>query len=100
MVVPVLMTSCQVSENPKIGPLAAHTTTISTQMTKVHGRPARCATQLATLLKVLSIMQVLRETVDLRASAEKQAAAASGSKGVNFGATRGRNQTHARSAGA
>ncbi len=29
MVVPVLITSCQVSEYPKTGPVASHTTTIT-----------------------------------------------------------------------
>ena len=32
MVVPVLMTSCQVSENPKTGPVAAHTMMTATAM--------------------------------------------------------------------
>ena len=34
IVVPVLMTSCQVSEKPKNGPVTAHTTTITQQIDK------------------------------------------------------------------
>src|ERR1043165_8948631 len=39
MVVPVLMTSCQVSLKPKMGPVAAHTTTIKTAPRKMTGLP-------------------------------------------------------------
>ncbi len=41
MVVPVLMTSCQVSEYPNIGPLTAHTTTIAQAITKALEVPSR-----------------------------------------------------------
>jgi hypothetical protein len=47
MVVPVLMTSCHVSEKPNSGPVAAQATTTSTQAAKVTGRPAARATQAA-----------------------------------------------------
>src|ERR1044072_9398301 len=53
MVVPVLMTSCQLSENLKIGPDTAQTTTMTTQRQKVTGRPAAVATTLAALEKDL-----------------------------------------------
>ena len=39
MVVPVLMTSCQVSEKPKSGPVSAHTATANTASAKTHARP-------------------------------------------------------------
>ena len=52
MVVPVLMTSCQVSENLKIGPVMAQITTMRTHRAKVTGRPAAVATTLAAWLKV------------------------------------------------
>lgn len=43
MVVPVLITSCQVSEKPKIGPLTAQTITIPAARMKVDALPAaRC----------------------------------------------------------
>ena len=40
MVVPVLMTSCHVSEKPNNGPLTAQTTTILAATIKVEARPA------------------------------------------------------------
>ena len=40
MVVPVLMTSCHVSDQWKKGPDAAQTTTIRIEMTNVEARPA------------------------------------------------------------
>ena len=43
MVVEVLMTSCQVSLKPKIGPVTAHATTIANAIRNVAGRPAACA---------------------------------------------------------
>src|SRR6478672_8719287 len=43
MVVPVLMTSCQVSEKWNAGPLSAHTSTIRSADRKVHGVPTACA---------------------------------------------------------
>ena len=39
MVVPVLITSCQVSEKPKSGPVAAQTRTTMTAVTKAQERP-------------------------------------------------------------
>lgn len=47
IVVPVLMIGCQVSEQLKTGPVAAHATTEMTHSAKTHGRPAACATPLA-----------------------------------------------------
>jgi hypothetical protein len=40
MVVPVLITSCQVSEKSNNGPVIAHTTTIPRARAKTHARPA------------------------------------------------------------
>src|SRR4029453_274474 len=40
MVVPVLITSCHVSEKPKSGPLIAHTKTTPAARIKVDARPA------------------------------------------------------------
>ena len=42
MVVPVLMTSCHVSLNPKSGPVAIQTTMTATARAKVRGRPQKC----------------------------------------------------------
>jgi hypothetical protein len=39
MVVPVLITSCHVSENPKSGPVTAHTTMTRKAMPKAIGLP-------------------------------------------------------------
>ena len=47
MVVPVLMTSCQVSEKPKSGPVAAHTRTTTTASTNANGEPMPCEVALA-----------------------------------------------------
>ncbi len=47
MVVPVLITNCQVSENLKTGPVAAHTTTQSTHSRKAMGLPVARAVALA-----------------------------------------------------
>jgi hypothetical protein len=41
IVVPVLMTSCHVSLNWKMGPVIAHVATTSTASTNVPGRPTR-----------------------------------------------------------
>jgi hypothetical protein len=43
IVVPVLMTSCQVSENPKTGPLTPQTMTMAQARMNVTGFPAACA---------------------------------------------------------
>ncbi len=40
IVVPVLITSCQVSLNPKMGPVTPHTSTTPTAAAKALGRPA------------------------------------------------------------
>ena len=48
IVVPVLMTSCQVSLNPNSGPVAAQTTMTPTAMRKAAGRPVACAVHLAS----------------------------------------------------
>ncbi|TPW01161.1 MAG: hypothetical protein FD125_2733 [bacterium] len=55
MVVPVLITSCQVSLNLKIGPVAAHPSTIARQAMKVHGLPATLAVAVANLTNSRSI---------------------------------------------
>src|SRR5262249_13697310 len=47
MVVPVLITSCHVSENPKIGPVIPHTRTVSDAAIKAVGRPAALDVKLA-----------------------------------------------------
>jgi hypothetical protein len=47
MVVPVLMTNCQVSENWKSGPLMPHTTTTPAANRKVEARPAASEVWLA-----------------------------------------------------
>src|SRR3954452_13202090 len=49
IVVLVLITSCQVSENPKIGPLAAQTTTAVMAVTKAHGEPIASEVRWANL---------------------------------------------------
>jgi len=55
IVVPVLITSCQVSENLKIGPLAAQARTTSTQTRKACGLPVTRAVALANLANSLSM---------------------------------------------
>ncbi|MNT00144.1 hypothetical protein D3C72_1345640 [compost metagenome] len=55
MVVPVLITSCQVSLNPNSGPVPAHTRTSSRQPMKVHGRPVILAVALAKRLNSFSM---------------------------------------------
>ena len=60
MVVPVLITSCQVSLNPKIGPVAAQTATIPRQAMKVHGLPAILAVRVAKRMKIFSMATKLR----------------------------------------
>jgi hypothetical protein len=44
MVVPVLMTSCQVSENPKNGPLTSHPAMMTHARTNAAVLPAQWAT--------------------------------------------------------
>ncbi len=39
MVVPVLITNCQVSEKPKTGPVAAQTIIVRSATTEAHGEP-------------------------------------------------------------
>src|SRR6476619_923155 len=48
MVVPVLMTNCQVSEKPNNGPVIAQTRTTPAARIKVDARPAACDVLLAT----------------------------------------------------
>jgi hypothetical protein len=47
IVVPVLMTSCQVSLNPKSGPVIAHAPTTETAVMKVTGLPVSLAVDFA-----------------------------------------------------
>jgi hypothetical protein len=47
IVVPVLMTSCQVSLNPKSGPVTAHATTTETAIRNVTGLPVTLAVNFA-----------------------------------------------------
>src|SRR5690348_3885788 len=54
MVVPVLMMSCQVSEKPATGPIAAQPITTMTQSVKVMGLPAAWATPFAARVKACS----------------------------------------------
>ncbi len=56
IVVPVLITSCQVSEKPNSGPLTAQTTMTRHAITNVEARPAACDVALATLAKNLAIL--------------------------------------------
>src|SRR5262245_29662512 len=51
MVVPVLMTSCQVSEKPKIGPVTAQATITATAIMKAQGEPTAPAVTWANLRK-------------------------------------------------
>ena len=44
MVVPVLITSCHVSENPKIGPVTAHSKMITKDAMKAAGLPVSFVT--------------------------------------------------------
>ena len=53
MVVPVLITSCQVSEKWKSGPVAAHTRTTAIARMKVGVRPDQRDTHCAKLEKAL-----------------------------------------------
>src|SRR4051812_47062689 len=62
IVVPVLMTSCHVSEKPKNGPLTAQTITMAQQAMKVGGRPAKCETVLAILVNSFSIIHILNRS--------------------------------------
>ena len=48
IVVPVSMTSCQVSEKPKSGPVTAHTITTAAASEKVDARPAAWEVRLAS----------------------------------------------------
>ena len=53
MVVPVLITSCQVSLKPNTGPVMPQITTIATAARKVHGEPVAVAAFLAIVLNRL-----------------------------------------------
>ena len=52
IVVPVLMTSCHVSEKPNKGPLTPQATTIAQLATKVRGEPAPRATPLEAAVNI------------------------------------------------
>src|SRR3954470_13169166 len=52
MVVPVLITSCHVSEKLKIGPVTAQTTMISAASRNAHGDPADVAMVAANLRNI------------------------------------------------
>src|SRR4051812_48057350 len=56
IVVPVLMTSCQTSENLKIGPVTAQTTISVTAAMKAQGVPVAVDTLLANLRKASDIL--------------------------------------------
>lgn len=60
MVVPVLITSCHVSEYPKAGPQAAHTNTAATAQPKAVGEPAHFVTCAAKWSKNLEMTFVRR----------------------------------------
>lgn len=47
MVVPVLITSCQVSLKAKSGPVTTQTTMMATARVNTRGRPQKCAAALA-----------------------------------------------------
>jgi len=47
IVVPVFMTSCQVSLNENIGPVTIHIAMIATASVKVLGRPQKCEADFA-----------------------------------------------------
>ena len=51
MVVDVLITSCQVSENPNNGPLTAHSKTRTQQVTNANGRPVNREMSVANWVK-------------------------------------------------
>lgn len=51
MVVDVLITNCQVSENLNIGPDAAHPMTSAQHATNTNGRPVHRAVALANFVK-------------------------------------------------
>src|SRR3954447_5209560 len=53
MVVPVLITSCQVSENPKTGPEIAHTTTVPSARANTQALPTSREATFATSAKSL-----------------------------------------------
>src|SRR5437868_629 len=65
IVVPVLMTSCQVSEKPNTGPVSAQTMMTAAANMNVIARPAACDAALAILAKAcearLGCMPVKRE---------------------------------------
>jgi hypothetical protein len=54
IVVPVLITNCQVSEKPKKGPLTAQTITTTVQIKKALGAPAARETALEAFVKARS----------------------------------------------
>ena len=56
MVVPVLITSCQVWLKPNSGPVMAHATTVSSANPKHSGLPVNFEIDLASVLKVFEIV--------------------------------------------
>jgi hypothetical protein len=61
MVVPVLVTSCHVSENAKIGPVTAHAMTMMTARTNADGTPMTASLCFANLLNALA--DIVRSSV-------------------------------------
>ena len=59
MVVPVLITSCHVSEKPKSGPVIAHTTMTSTATTSAIGEPSALMHASTTLLNFFLMPPIL-----------------------------------------
>ncbi len=63
IVVPVLITSCQVSLKPKTGPVAAQITTMATAVANVAGFPDAFATAIAMRVKKLwSLLSLAMDT--------------------------------------
>ena len=58
MVVPVLMINCHVSENPKIGPVAAQIRTMTQQIMNATAWPVACETASAMCVNHLFICMV------------------------------------------
>lgn len=51
IVVLVLIISCQVSENPKMGPLTLHSNNAPSAATNIHGRPNHAETVVVNFVK-------------------------------------------------
>jgi hypothetical protein len=78
MVVPVLITSCQVSLNPNSGPVTAHNTIISTAAKKVIGLPLKRAVRFVNRvnhdLDFVGLMSLLLELHPLGLTCPNQTA--------------------------